>query len=510
LRAAATVNRHDTTAEPLGGDTIARNTAFALVAQAISAALTAGLTIFLVRALSPHAYGVFALALAVGALVLQPSDFGISQSAARFIAERRTERGAVAAILADALRLKLVAGIAVAGALIALAHPIANAYDEPDLTWPLRAVAIAVFAQGLMTFWATAFISLRRVSLNLRVVASESATETATSVALVLAAGGATAAALGRTIGYVCGALVALFLVLRLIGAGALRAFGRAKGHLRPIAGYAGALLIIDGAITAFAQVDALVIGAVLSATSVAIFQAPYRLVSALAYPGLALATGVAPRLSFAGDGPDVGALRASLRFLIVFQTALVVPILVWANPAADLVLGSSYADSAHVLRALAPYVFAAGFAPILTLGVNYLGEARRRVPIAISAVLLNLGIDVLLIPRIGVVGGAVGTDVAFVLYVAAHLWIADRLVGVGLGALAPTLARSALAGAAAAGVLALIGTSNLNAGQWIAGAILSPAAFLAVILAARELSPEELRAARQRLGVARSRLLRR
>ena len=503
------MNPKDATAHPLGGDTIARNTGFALAAQAITAVLTAGLTIFLVRALSPHSYGLFALALAVGALVLQPSDFGLSQSAGRFIAEHRGDRGAVAAILSDALRLKLIAGLLVAAALIALAHPIASAYGEPDLTWPLRATAIAVFAQGLMTFWGTAFISLRRVSLNLRVVSSESLAETGTTVVLVLAAGGATAAALGRTIGYATGAVIALLLTLRLVGGDAVAPLGRAKGHLRPIAGYAGALLIIDGAVTAFAQIDALVIGGVLSATSVAIFQAPYRLTTALAYPGLALATGVAPRLSFSGEPPDARSLQASLRFLIVFQTALVVPILVWAKPAADLVLGSDYSDSAHVLRALAPYVFAAGFAPLLTLGVNYLGEARRRVPIAIVLVLLNLGIDLLLIPRIGVVGGAVGTDVAFVLYVAAHLWIADRLVEVRLRALLPTLLRAALAGGVAAGVLALLGTSSLSAGQWIAGAILAPATFLAVILATRELSAEEMGRARQAVAAARGRLRR-
>ncbi len=402
----------------------------------------------------------------------------------------------MASILADALRLKLIAGIAISGALIALAVPIATAYGEPDLAWPLRAIAIAVLAQGLMTFWGTAFIALRRVSLNLRVVASESVIETGASVALVLLSGGATAAAFGRTIGYAAGALVALVLVLRLIGPAALRPLGSAKGHVRPIARYAGAMMIIDGAITAFAQVDALVIGAVLSATSVGLFQAPYRLTTALAYPGLALATGVAPRLTFGGEGPNVTALRSSLRYLVLFQTALVVPILVWAEPATSLVLGSQYGESAHVLRALAPYVFAAGFAPLLTLGVNYLGEARRRIAVAIAAVLLNLAIDLVLIPRIGIVGGAIGTDVAFGAYVIAHLWIANDLVGIGLRPLVPTLARSVAAGAAAAGVLLLIGTSTLDAAQWIAGALLAPTAFVAALLITRELSREEIASA--------------
>jgi stage V sporulation protein B len=221
-------------------------------------------------------------------------------------------------------------------------------------------------------------------------------------------------------------------------------------------------------------------------------------LTTALAYPGLALATGVAPRLSLGGEGPNVAALRSSLRYLVMFQTALVVPILVWAGPATSLVLGGKYGESAHVLRALSPYVFAAGFAPLLTLGVNYLGEARRRIVVAIVAVLLNLAIDIVLIPQIGIVGGAIGTDVAFGAYVIAHLWIADDLVDIGLRPLVPTLARSAVAGAAAAAVLLLIGTSSLSATQWIAGALLSPAAFVAVLLATRELSREEIASARR------------
>src|SRR5439155_26943064 len=130
-------------------------------------------------------------------------------------------------------------------------------------------------------------------------------------------------------------------------------------------------------------------------------------------------------------------------------------------------------------------------------------GEGRRRVPIAIAAVLLNLGIDIVLIPKIGVIGGAVGTDVAFAVYVGAHLWIADGLVHIGLRALLPTLVRSAVAGAGAAGVLALIGTSDLSAAQWIAGAVLFPAAFVALILVAREFSSQELRAARQAVARA-------
>src|SRR5882757_4048097 len=96
-----------------GGETIGRNAALAFSAQLVGAAFTAGLTLFLARRLGSHGFGVYSLALGIGGLVLMPSDFGISTSAARFVAEHRGERTRVLSVLADALRLKLLVSTAI-------------------------------------------------------------------------------------------------------------------------------------------------------------------------------------------------------------------------------------------------------------------------------------------------------------------------------------------------------------------------------------------------------------
>ena len=89
-------------------------------------------------------------------------------------------------------------------------------------------MALAVFAQSLMAYWNTAFVALRRVSLNLRVVFSESVAEVGASFALVALGAGAAGAAFGRAAGFAFGALVALLLVYRLLGFGALASSARA------------------------------------------------------------------------------------------------------------------------------------------------------------------------------------------------------------------------------------------------------------------------------------------
>jgi O-antigen/teichoic acid export membrane protein len=71
------------------GDSIARNAASAFAAQLITSAATAAMTLYLVRALGPKGLGVLALAISIGTLMLLPADFGLSSSAARYIAEHR-------------------------------------------------------------------------------------------------------------------------------------------------------------------------------------------------------------------------------------------------------------------------------------------------------------------------------------------------------------------------------------------------------------------------------------
>src|SRR6185312_13231770 len=80
----------------VASDSIARSTFFATLNGVLTAAIAVVLTLYLIRALEPHGYGLYTLALAVGALFALVMDLGISSSAARFIAERRGDRRAIA------------------------------------------------------------------------------------------------------------------------------------------------------------------------------------------------------------------------------------------------------------------------------------------------------------------------------------------------------------------------------------------------------------------------------
>ena len=235
-------------------------------------------------------------------------------------------------------------------------------------------------------------------------------------------------------------------------------------------------------------------------------YAAPLRFVVFLGYPGLAVANAVAPRLARSGEEqPALGAFVAAIRYLIVAQAIFVPPLVVWAGPIADSLLGPGYEEAADVLRGLSPFVLVSGVAPLLAIAANYLGEARRRVPIAFAMLVLDLALAVVLVPEIGIVGAAIATSVAFTLYVAGHLWLCHRLLGLPLRPIFVTMGRTLVAAAAMAGVLAAAGTSDLSVAAWILGSVGGTAAFVGVLVVTRELTRSDVVAVQSAFSRVRS-----
>jgi O-antigen/teichoic acid export membrane protein len=478
-------------------ESIRRNALFGLGAKLVGAFFTGILTLYLVRALDPSGYGVFALTISIGAVLILISDFGIGQATARFLAERRGRPQRLAAVVGDGLTLKLLTSVVVSGALAAVAVPIADAYGNEDLVWPLRLMAVALIGQSVTAFFLGTFEAVGRNSLGFRLAASESSVEAGVSIAIVALGAGVTGAVAGRAIGFVVGGLIGFVLARRLLHPAQIRVSTRPQWGFRPIAGYAGALLIVDGAFALFMEIGTLMIGAIIGTTAAGLFGAPMRALMMIQYPGLALAAGVAPRLARHPDHPpNANAFQTATRVLILFQLAVVAPILIWPVPVIDLVLGPGYEESAEVLRLLAPFVVLAGVAPLLALSINYAGEAPRRIPIALACVATNFVVNIVLINEIGIEGASIGADAGVFVYVAGHLWIASRMLEIRIMPLVLTTLRGLVSAAVMCGVLFAFGTDSITAIEGLLGIVGGAAAYVATLLITREVSVGELREA--------------
>jgi O-antigen/teichoic acid export membrane protein len=445
--------------EGVGADSVSRNAAFAIATRLTTAAITASIALFLGRKLGPQVYGYFALAMSIGTVSAFLADLGITSATPRFLAERRHHRAGVTAVLGEAMRLKAFAAVPVSVALFALAGPITDAFDAPGAEWPLRGISIAVLAQGFFMFALATFEALGRIAINLRVVALESVVEGSSIVVLVLLGAGASGAAFGRAIGYSVGVGIALGYIWRVVGRPRLGAGDVSGLRVREIMAYSGALLIVDGLFRAFAQIDVLLIGAILGGgRAIGLFDLPMQLAWFLHYPAGAISTAVAPRMARRPDAkPQIDTFMDAMRWITALQGIFLAPILVWAEPIMTTLLGSKYHDSGPVLRALTPFVLMSGPALLASLTVNYVGAARRRVPLAIAALSVNAAFDVIFLPRIGIVAGAIGTDLAYAIWMPAHLLILRQLLDLSLRPIALDFLRAAFgAGVACLPLLAL------------------------------------------------------
>ena len=189
----------------------------------------------------------------------------------------------------------------------------------------------------------------------------------------------------------------------------------------------------------------------------------------------------------------DPRTLNQTLRGLIAFQCVVLAPIVVWARPITQLLFGSSYSQSAEVLRALAPFVFFAGLAPLVARAVDDGGEVSHRVSICLGTLAFAVAAGFILIPRRGVVGGAIATDIAIGFYTLAHIWACRRRFNLRIGTLVWALA-SALTAAVAMGiVLKAVGTKDLTLTGWVKGCSGGLAAYVAMLIFTREITTAQI-----------------
>jgi O-antigen/teichoic acid export membrane protein len=477
-----------------------RNTVLQLVAQVATLVFSGGLTLYLVRALGARSYGVYSIAVSVGALALFPALAGLPLAVSRYVADHRDSAARVRQIYRLGLMMQIPVASLVGLVVFAIAGPISAAYGHADLVWPIRWIALSVIGQAMYGYLNAVGSSLLRSSVAMWMAITESAAEAGFGIALVAVGAGAAGAALGKLLGYVVATAAGSYLIWRIIRARQPVRQRQGAVTARSMLRYAGVMFVVDIAWSAIAQIDVLLIGALISTAAVGSFAAVLRVLTVVGYVGAAVAASIAPRLSLAGPGPDVRAFERALRYLLIVQGATIAPMIVWAHPVTELLLGSGYHSAAEIMRVLSIYSFVGAPASMITLAVTYLGEARRRLPIMVITLTLGIAATYFLIKWLGVIGAAVGDDAVIVVYVFAHFRIAATLIDIDLRSLTRSLLATIAAATAMAAVLYSIGTSELTLVDWAAGIVGGVAGYTAVLLLMGELTVAELTAVSARL----------
>jgi O-antigen/teichoic acid export membrane protein len=404
--------------------------AWGTLQQSLFLASNAALSILLIRSLPMEEYGLYAYAIGLCGIGLTVMTAGLAAVAVKAVVERPDEQPRIMGAL-----LVIREGFALAGYL-AIGAVALTGGSQAAVAATLLAGCV-LFARGLDApdIWFTAQMRLRR---------SASIRSAVTVLMLVVRIGcvlcGATSLWLFLVL-YVLESLIAGLLVLRRY-----RREPRSPGFRRPDRATTGGLvrrswpLLLSGiANQVNLRGDVIVIQAMLGSSSVAIYAAASRVSEIAYFLPVVLMNAVFPLILRARSehGSDSEAYRATLQgaYTRAFWSGVAVALAICAlGPwTVEIVFGPRYTDAIPILliqAAACPFVFMAAVFSKWIVAEDTLWVSLTRHG---AGAVLNIGMNILLIPRIGLIGAALATLASYVMasYLSCFLTRGTRVAGV-------------------------------------------------------------------------------
>jgi O-antigen/teichoic acid export membrane protein len=437
-------------------------------------------TVVVARELGSSSFGSFSYALAFGMLLATLVGWGFDAELAR---RGSVDLADLDAALAQALTLRTLHAlpVVVLGTLIgALTRPS----REAAVTLALLLLASVLDSYG--DAGRSAATALEQSGRAVLALVAQRVAACLLAVGLLAGGGGLIEVSAGYLLSSLLGQIVLATMLHRF---GVRPQWSSVRGAALRDMWRRTVLLGLDSVLaTALFRIDALMLGALASDREVAAYAVAYRLMETVLFVNWAVARSLFPAMVRAAAGPALLRVGAST---ISITGALLVPygVLVYLDGAAllRLLFGDGYGGRSVLslqLLAAAPLAFAISYFAGYLLVVQ---ERRARVLLAtIFGIVLNVALNVVLIPRYGAPGAAAATTVSYALQAA----LTVVLVAPGNGVLRADRA-CALPVAAAVPMAATL--LVLHTGVIVEAALATAVYALAYLLLARWRDPEQL-----------------
>ena len=396
---------------------VAKGSILLLVSVFIAQFITFARRLVIVRSLSTADYGVFSLAMSIVLLGIVVSGLGLAIGSQRFIALYRGKgdmERAKGTLYAGAV-LFAIATVVVTAALMAGSDAIASVLDMPDLTWILFVMAfllpttgaadlIISYFQGFEIITAKAYFGCigRSVLTTAAVIVAALVHKTVLAMVLALVVGNA--------------------VVLATLVYYAHKRFPDLS-DVKPRVEYKKLLLfslpLAATGVTAqvMVQTDTIMLGYFSTAKEVGIYNAAVPLYHLLPLFLIAVAfifAPVAARMIGERKQGELRELYASVtKWLFVFTLPAWFIFFFYPSQLLELLFGARYMGAAFALQILSAGEFVHTLVgPNGTTLTSY-GKTTLLMIDAVLAAILNIVLNLLLIPRYGISGAAIATAIS-------------------------------------------------------------------------------------------------
>lgn len=448
--AASTVERttveppQEPSAAPRRGPSLIRNVVTNWGAFVFSAAVNFVMSPFIIRSLGATAYGAFVLANSlVGYLGLL--DLGVRGAVTRYVARFHSagEHNEASQLTSAALKIFGLAAIGAVVLSVALATVVDRVFHvPPGVTTAIRVVAVVgglniavALIDGVL---GGVIVGLQRFDYTNGIEVAIGAVRALAIVAALSHGKGIVALALLQLASSMTRLAIDYWACRRLYPELRLR-FGGDGHYLKLVLsfGLASSVLHIAGQVILFS--DSVVIGMFLPVAMVTYF----AIAGNLTDYGRQVAGGVSrvltPLVSAVEARGERSAISRSLLLGARSTTMLVLPVavtfMIRGSTFIRLWMGAEYAPLAgRVLAVLAIFLTLHASYEVTTASMMGINRHRGLIPVFLADAACNVALSVLLVPRLGVVGSALGTVIPqIVVTMLVGPWYARRELGIPL-----------------------------------------------------------------------------
>jgi O-antigen/teichoic acid export membrane protein len=386
---------------------IAGNAASLLVSRGAAMAVSFVFGVFVVRMLGVAEFGRYSVLMATYALLTIFVNLGLDSLVVREIARARSS---CAPLFGSVLRLKLgSAGLC----FFALAAGPAVIEPSRPLAAPLALVGICLLLDALTDSISLVFQGHERFGIPAALGLSGGVVFAGFGTVVLLAGGGVTALiaslAAAKTLQSVA-SWAAFKTKIEPLGDEGVGAPPRGVGSLIAAATpffFAKLFYLV------YFRIDMLMLDAIVGEESVGYYGAAYKFVNLATAAAGAFAAALFPVMAMSGIADRARFHRLftdSLRYLTVIGLGIAVVAWYAAHELLVLLFTNSYAPAAPALRVLSWTVVAVFANLVFSNALISLDRERWAVPVGAMAVAANVGLNLLLIPRLAETGAAIAT----------------------------------------------------------------------------------------------------
>lgn len=362
-------------------------------------------TMYFAHAVGPSVLGIYFIFLAYFGIFDLIGDSGFGGAAAKRISEGLEQN----AYFSSYLVLRVVLLAVSISALLLAESSLVDLSSNDLIPWLVVALAISVFTNGISyCVYGTGKVGIFQLGGFLN-----NTVKIIIQIIAVLLGFGVAGLLGGFIAGLLVGGLVNIpFLELRLAR------FHRR--HIQSLLGFSLWSFLSSSGNLVYMYADTILIGYFMTNTDVGIYRVALQLTTIATFITIALHATLFPRMSHWASHGVHDAITSSLTRAFTYSLLLAVPVLAGGWLLGERLLyffyGASFATGAPALAILLVVQVANVFMLLQTMTLNALDRPKDSFRVTAVAAVVNIGLNIALIPLFGLVGAAIATLVTMVL----------------------------------------------------------------------------------------------